>query len=161
MEEFLPRNEQFNQHRRSRLGKMFNESLSMNFYQTNQRREQTTSGLNGQFVHSQLLIDCLLRMPPPPTDKPDFVNLCLHEHHNDLKSLEIVHELEETYASDRSIWWYTRETFIYHLLNKSLRIQNIDGLFQLRFLIRDIAEQLIRHRSMKCMDHHIVLCGCI
>ena len=123
----------------------------MSFYQTNNRREQTTSGLNGQFVRSQLLIDCLLRMPPTLSDKAEFVALCSDKYHDDPKKLEIVHQLAETYSSDRSIWWYTRETFLYGLLNRSLRIQDIDCLFQLRFLIRDIAEQLTRHRSMESM----------
>ena len=45
-----------------------------------------------------------------------------------------------------ALWWYTRESFIYRILNKALRIQNIDLLFLFRFYIRDIEQQLHKNR---------------
>ena len=39
-----------------------NEPLAMTIFNTNLGYEQSTTGLNGQFFHSQLLIDCHLRM---------------------------------------------------------------------------------------------------
>ena len=39
-----------------------NEPLAMTIFNTNLGYEQSTTGLNGQFVHSQLLTDCHLRM---------------------------------------------------------------------------------------------------
>jgi len=47
---------------------------------TNFNNEQTTSALNGRLVHSQLLIDCLLRMPPASNDKDDFISLYLKKY---------------------------------------------------------------------------------
>ncbi|CAF4419625.1 unnamed protein product, partial [Adineta steineri] len=47
-----------------------------------------------------------------------------------------------------SLWWYSRETFIYRLLNKALRIQNIDFLFLFRFFIRDIEQQLYENQYL-------------
>ena len=44
--------------------------------------------------------------------------------------------------ADRALRWYTRESFLYRLLNKALRMQDIDLLFLFRFFIRDIHEQL-------------------
>ncbi|CAF1032842.1 unnamed protein product [Adineta steineri] len=141
------------------VGRMMNtvdEPLSMSISNTNKNCDQTTSDLDGRFVHSQLLIDCLLRMEPMLTDKNEFISFSLNEYHDNEDMLKIIKEFEDEYSSDRAIWWYTRETFIYRLLNKSLRIQNIDLLFCLRFLIRDIEQQL---QQYKCSSPLIVYRG--
>ncbi|CAF4364514.1 unnamed protein product, partial [Rotaria sp. Silwood2] len=107
----------------SRRGaKKIEEQLVLNVFNTSSTDEQSTTGLNGQFIHSQLLINY------------------------NKNELSIVHEFEENYSSDRAIWWYTRESFLYRQLSKALRVQNIDLLFIFRFFIRDIQEQLEKHQ---------------
>jgi tetratricopeptide (TPR) repeat protein len=129
-----------------RMQHTIDEPLSMSIYNTNVSSEQTTSGLDGRFVHSQLLIDCLLRMQPTPTDKNEFISLCLKEYDGNETQLKTIHEFEEEYSSEKSIEWYTRDTFLYRSLNKSLRVQDIGLLFGFRFLIRDIEQQLQKYR---------------
>ena len=63
-----------------RMPNTVNEPLQMSIYNTKINSEKSTSGLDGGFVHSQLLIDCLLRMPPISTDKDEFISLCLKEY---------------------------------------------------------------------------------
>jgi tetratricopeptide (TPR) repeat protein len=125
-----------------RMQDIVNEPLSMSIYNTDINNEETINGLNGRFVHSQLLIDCLLRMQPTPTDKNDFISLCLKEYNENQSDLKMIDKFEKEYSSDQLLLWYTKDSFLYRLLNKSLRVQNIDSLFGLRFLIRNIAQQL-------------------
>jgi hypothetical protein len=47
----------------------------------------------------------------------------------------------------RALWWYLRESFLYRLLNKALRTQDIHLLFIFRFFIRDIQQQLKQLQS--------------
>ncbi|CAF1514581.1 unnamed protein product, partial [Adineta steineri] len=105
-------------------------------------QDQTTGKLNGQFVHSQLLIDVLIRMKSASTDKNELVSLCNENYKGDNAQLTIINEFEQHYSPDQALWWYTRESFIYRLLNKALRMENIDLLFLFRFFIRDIRRQL-------------------
>jgi len=128
--------------RMRRMRDSMDEPLSMSIHNANINDRQSTSDLDGRFVHSQLLIDCLLRMQSTTTDINEFISLCLNENHENEEILKIIKEFQETYSSDLSIWWYTRDTFLYDLLNKSLRVQDIDSLFGLRFIIRDIEQQL-------------------
>ncbi|CAF1250105.1 unnamed protein product [Rotaria sordida] len=65
--------------------------------------------LNDNFIYSQLLNDYLLQIK-------SISNL--------QNELNIICEFENDCSSNRTLWWYTRETFIYHLLNKAFRIQN-------------------------------------
>ncbi|UJR19735.1 hypothetical protein I4U23_022869 [Adineta vaga] len=129
-----------------RIQNKVDEPISINIFNTNADYGQSTGKLNGQFVDSQLLIDSLLRMKSNLTDKNDLMALCQREYYNNDTQLAIVREFEQNYTSDRSLWWYTRETFLYRLLNKALREQNIDLLFLFRFFIRDIERELNQYR---------------
>jgi hypothetical protein len=118
------------------------EVLSINIFTATDKPEKSTTGLNGQFVHSQLLIDRLLCMTPKAIDKSDFIKLCKNYYKDNRTELTIIEEFEKGYLPNRSLWWYTRESFLYRLLNKALRTQDIDILFLFRFFIHDIYKQL-------------------
>ncbi|CAF3101930.1 unnamed protein product [Rotaria socialis] len=136
-------------HQTQRQYTRIDESLVINVFKPKtQNYEQSSTGLNGQFIHSQLLIDCLIRMVPTTNDKHDFTNVCKEHYKNSPVELSIVEEFDKQYSSQRALWWYTRECFIYRLLNKALRVQNIDILFLLRFFIRDIGQQLERNKCL-------------
>jgi tetratricopeptide (TPR) repeat protein len=104
--------------------------------------DKSTNELNGEFLHSQLLIDCLLRMKSNQSDKNELIILCKKIYENNPNELNLIKEFEEKYLPNQAVWWYTRESFLYRLLNKALRVQNIDLLFLFRFFIRDIEDQL-------------------
>jgi tetratricopeptide (TPR) repeat protein len=82
-------------------------------------------------------------------DKEEFINLCKQQYENNSNELHLIDEFAKTYSSNRAIWWYTRECFLYRLLNKALRVQNIDLLFLLRFIIGDMGRQL---ENSKCLS---------
>jgi len=122
------------------------EPLTINIFNVANKKDQSTTGLNGNFVHSLLLIDVLIRMKPIESDKQQLIQLCKKEYRTNPKELVFVDEFEKDYRSDKALWWYTRDTFLYKMLNKALRVQNIDLLFLLRFVIGDIYQQLKQYQ---------------
>jgi hypothetical protein len=123
------------------------EGLAIRICNSNSDDEgQSSTGLNGQFVHFQLLVDCLIRMKSLTNDKDELIILCKQLYKGNASELNIVKEFEEKYTSDRSLWWYTRQSFVYRLLNKSLRVQNIELLYLFRFFIRDVEQELKNNR---------------
>lgn len=114
----------------------------MHVFNLNLPKESSTTGLNGQFLHFQLLIDVLLRLQSSSTDRKDFLAFCQANYADNRYELEIVEEFETNYSSHRAIWWYTRESLVYRVLNKALRTNDIDVLFLMRFFIQDIENQL-------------------
>ena len=118
------------------------EPLSINVFTVSDNPDQSTTGLNGHFVHSLLLIDVLLRMKSIETDKQQLITLCKNEYKKNATQLALVCEFEHEYTSAKALWWYTRDSFLYNMLNKALRIQNIDLLFLFRFVIGDMCRQL-------------------
>jgi tetratricopeptide (TPR) repeat protein len=118
------------------------EPLSFNIYSMHSNIDQTTTGLNGHFVHSLLLIDVLIRMKIKQTDKQELISLCKNEYRGNPDQLAIVREFEIKYSPKKALSWYSRQSFLYKILNKALRTQNIDVLFLFRFIIGDIYRQL-------------------
>lgn len=85
---------------------------------------------------------------PSLHDKNELINLCKEHYKNNPSEINIIEEFDKYYSSEQAVWWYTRDSFLYLLLNKALRRQNIDLLFLMRFIIRDIGEQL---ENNKCL----------
>jgi len=130
------------------------EPLTINIFQTGtNKRDQSTTGLNGNFVHSLLLIDVLIRMKSIESDKTQLIQLCKKEYQDNNNGLVLLDEFEKDYQKEKAVWWYTRDSFLYQVLNKALRIQNIDLLVLLRFVIGDIYQQLkqYQHQSSICV----------
>jgi hypothetical protein len=69
--------------------------------------------------------------------------------------LKILDELERTYTPDTAIRWYTRNTFIYHLINRALRQKNLEVIFLFGFFIKDMYTQLkTEHENFKTNHTH-------
>ncbi|CAF3773040.1 unnamed protein product [Rotaria sp. Silwood1] len=122
------------------------EPLAVSILTQSSDQGQSTTALNGKFIHSEVSIDVLLRMKSNPTDKNELIDLCKEEYKDNEKELAIIAEFEQSYSPDRALWWYTRDSFLYCLLNKALRVQNTDMIFLFRFFIRDIERQIEQYK---------------
>ncbi|CAM4820955.1 unnamed protein product [Rotaria magnacalcarata] len=123
-----------------------NEELPFHIFNSTNAHERSSTGMNGQFVHSQVLIDCLLGMQSTTTLKNELVAICEKAYKGNSAVLGTLREFKQSYSFDRAIWWYTRDSFLYRILNKALREQNIDLLFLLRFIISDMKQQLKKYQ---------------
>ncbi len=119
------------------------------FQQNTLNPEESTTEIDGTFLFSQLLIDALLRMKPLPTDMNEFVTECAKEYAGRSESKD-VQKFYNNYNPENPIVEYTKDSFLYKVINKALRVQNIDLIFLSRFLIRDIQQQLARNQ---CQSH--------
>jgi tetratricopeptide (TPR) repeat protein len=54
----------------------------------------------------------------------------------------VIGEFERDYDHPSPIWWYTRECFIYAMLNKALRIQDVEIILNMGFFLRDLHRQI-------------------
>ena len=117
--------------------------MSFNVFNFNEvQAGQAATGLNGHFVYVQVLMDILLRLKHDDKDKEELITLCKKQYNGNVIELKIVKEYEQNYTSSHALWWYTRECFLYKILNKALRVQDIHVLFLLRSVCRDIYQQL-------------------
>jgi tetratricopeptide (TPR) repeat protein len=80
-------------------------------------------------------------------NKKEFIDLCKIEYQDNSNQLKILHEFEYNYLASNALWWYTIDSFLYQLLNKSLNTKNIDLLYFLQFFIHDLIRQLKQYQS--------------
>ncbi|CAF2642409.1 unnamed protein product [Rotaria sp. Silwood2] len=120
--------------------------MSMNIYNVSGNADKSTTELNGHFIHSLLLIDVLIRMKSDEADKNKLIQVCKDKYSGNEPQLAVVREFECDYKSRKVIWWYTRDAFLYSMLNKALRVQNTELLLLLRFVIHDIYQELKKHQ---------------
>ena len=125
------------------------QPLSVSVFNPKSSQGKSTSEVNSESIHTELSINVLLRMKSNPNDKKELLELCKHEYRKDDKEMAIIYEFEKNYLPDQAIWWYTRESFLYKLLNKALRTRNIDLLYLFRFFIADIERQLDLNKCSK------------
>jgi tetratricopeptide (TPR) repeat protein len=103
---------------------------------------QSLQARNAIFMWFQLFIEVLLRMHHKSTDRKELIDICKKNYKGNHEEMNVIDEFEKNYKSENAIWWYTRESCFYRMMNKALRVQDFDMLFALRFFITDIAKQL-------------------
>ncbi|CAF1363230.1 unnamed protein product, partial [Adineta steineri] len=122
------------------------EPIWMNMFTTVNDAGKSTTGINGQFAFSQLLLDCLLRLKSNENDRNELISYCEKEYEENQNELNHLHEFQSSYSSDNVLWWYTRESFFYKTLNAALRKENIHMIYLYRSFISDIQNQLQNHQ---------------
>lgn len=56
--------------------------------------------------------------------------------------LKELNDFDNNYKSNDALEWYLNNSFIYRLINKALRTENINSLFYFHFYIGDLSKQL-------------------
>ncbi|CAF4859024.1 unnamed protein product [Rotaria sp. Silwood1] len=64
-----------------------------------------------------------------------------------LKELKFIDEFDRTYRSVDAIRWYSKQCFVYKIVSKALRCEDINQLHLLRFFIGDLSESLAREHK--------------
>ncbi|UJR07069.1 hypothetical protein I4U23_011357 [Adineta vaga] len=132
------------------------ESISFNFYDG-----YSTNELNGGFIHSQLLIDCLIQLKSNQDEKDEFFSFYQKYNKKD-KILEgTLDKFLKEYETKSALKWYTTDTGLCRIINEALRNKEIDLLYYLRFFLRDIEQELktMKYESANPVfrgQHHMV-----
>ncbi|CAF4215375.1 unnamed protein product, partial [Adineta steineri] len=67
---------------------------------------------------------------------------------SDTEQLQKIEEFQNNYTHDKAIEWYTDECFLYKLLNKALRTEDIELLFTFRFFIIDLCSAIEQENQL-------------
>jgi hypothetical protein len=98
-------------------------------------------------------IEMLCHLPYPDTYESSFLAALKDYYKGNETKLETLQEFEDYYVSHNATFWYTRDTFLYRLLNIALRQNNIDVIFLLGFYIKDIYNKL-KNQYQKFKSNH-------
>ncbi|CAF5172052.1 unnamed protein product, partial [Rotaria sp. Silwood1] len=96
----------------------------------------------GSILWFQLLIDVLLRMKHTDDAKTELIETWHKNYTGNSSELNIIKEFKKKYQREKAVWWYTRESSLYRILNKALREQSIDMIFSFRFFLTELSKQV-------------------
>jgi hypothetical protein len=97
---------------------------------------------NGAFLRFQLLIDIILRLDRSDFARDEILEMCRSKFASDPVELAKVDSFERIYNGKNAITWYTKDCFLYRLLNEPLQTENIELMVKLRYFIHDLHNQL-------------------
>ncbi|CAF4215927.1 unnamed protein product, partial [Rotaria sordida] len=85
--------------------------------------------------------------------KPAMLDFCLQLYANNNRLADI-RNFAENYRREDSIYWYTKESFVYRFVNQTLRFGDIDSCYALRFYIADLSAQLhaLKYQQQKVLE---------
>ena len=118
-------------------------------FEINDTNERSTMALQEQqssYVWWHTLLGTLVVRDPLDTTnaKLELVEECKLYYKSNKRELQKIKEFNETYSSTDAIKWYTYDSFLYRLVNKALRTQDIDIIFKFRFFLNDLYRQLYK-----------------
>ncbi|CAF3354901.1 unnamed protein product [Rotaria socialis] len=112
-----------------------NDFFSIQFSSTNEIRNQS-------FCYSQLLKETLLKNDNESNLKEDFLDFSRFHYNGNYIESTLINEFEQDFTIEKSIWWYTRNSFIRKMLNRALRTEEIDILYKTRWFIQVLNRQI-------------------
>ncbi|UJR12205.1 hypothetical protein I4U23_016382 [Adineta vaga] len=98
------------------------------------------------FMYLQIFKELIVEIEYDADGKDELLEYCTEYCHNNSASLRVIDEFRRDYNKHSPIWWYSRDTFLYRLLNSSLRELKGIAIWKLRFFIKDLHEALVREQ---------------
>ncbi|CAF4986870.1 unnamed protein product [Rotaria sp. Silwood1] len=100
------------------------------------------------FMYTQLLKEALLEIEDDDAKSiKELVEYCRLQSDASEKTLK---KIEEEYHNHLSIWWYTGPFFIYSMLNRGLRLMDVDIILKMGFFIRHLHQHITElHREQQ------------
>ena len=103
---------------------------------------QKLSPESAKFMWFQVAMNVLLLMAKHLDSKQEMINESRKQYHDDEFEKQRIDTFANEYQPERAFWWYTSNSFVYRLLNRALRTQDIDIIFKFRFFINDLHHQI-------------------
>jgi tetratricopeptide (TPR) repeat protein len=103
-------------------------------------------------MYFQLLKEIILndhRAESEEDTKNEMLAFCRTTCADNPNAIVVLDEFEETFIPELSIYWYTRECFLYKMLNQALWTLQLDVLYKLRYFLRHLYYQILSHAALQ------------
>jgi hypothetical protein len=117
---------------------------------------QDTVEYNAYFSYS-LFVDLLREQhqqgKTKSRDKDIMLNKCRDFYRRNQYEMEKIEEFRRTYTPEKAIYWYTRDSFVYRLINRAFRTEDMALWYLFRFFVIDLCSQM--HKMQKQQQQHL------
>jgi tetratricopeptide (TPR) repeat protein len=113
--------------------------VSISFIKSsNETSTQNLDQLDQSFMYTQILKEILLTIDFEQKHIEEFLIYCREQFATNTTGLRNVDKLQEEYRLHKPIWWYTSDGFLYSMLNRALRVMEVDLIIKMGFFVRDL-----------------------
>jgi hypothetical protein len=118
--------------------------FAFSLFSQKQKSTKDLSKNSASFLWFQLLLNVLRQMPQDDLAKIQMIEFCrqYYQANGNERELSKINDFEETYHPERACEWYTADSFLYRLLNKAIRTEDMELLYLFRFYIIDLCKNL-------------------
>ncbi|CAM6005317.1 unnamed protein product, partial [Sphagnum balticum] len=104
------------------------------------------------FMYTQILKEILLTIKFDDEHIEQFLHHCRDVFADNDRELNNVAKLQTQYHTKTPIWWYTCESFLYPMLNRNLRVIDMDIIIKMGFFITDLHRHIEQLHSEQFTD---------
>ncbi|CAF3411572.1 unnamed protein product [Rotaria sp. Silwood2] len=125
-----------------------------------EKGEQSTKDLSKEsatFLWYQLFNYAIARLPRNQQAKEQMIQLCKDYYGRNREEMKNIEEFQQKYRSEDAIYWYSKKSFLYKIVNKVLRTGSIELIHAFRFFIADLSENLQRQHEKIFLSKEKVL----
>jgi tetratricopeptide (TPR) repeat protein len=120
---------------------------TFSFYDQHQKSTRDLSKQAAEFLWFQLFNYVIGHLPRNQRAKQEMIQMCRQYYRGNPKQIRLIDQFEKTYQPEEAVRWYSKESFVYQLINKALRTEDIDQLYIFRFYIGDLSQSLEREHE--------------
>ncbi|CAF1141368.1 unnamed protein product [Adineta ricciae] len=121
------------------------DCIAISFIEGNeQTTNQSLDQLEPSFMYTKIFKEIFLEMEYDQQAIDKFVEFWRQHYSENELQLKTIRAFETAYCSQKTIWWYTREYFIYAGLNQALRMLESDVILNMGFFLRDLHHEIER-----------------
>ena len=127
-----------------------NDFVAISFVSSKDMSSHDVNRQDPSFMYFQLLKDIILNdslLESEEQTKTDMIDYCRKVYTDCPNTIVVLDEFEKDFIPELSIYWYTRECFLYKMLNKALWTPQPDVLYKLRYFIRHLHHQILSEAS--------------
>lgn len=125
---------------------------TFSFFDQHQKSTKNLSNESAAFLLFQLFHFVIAQLPRNEQAKKQMIEMCKHYYHGNSEELTFIDQFSREYQSKEAIRWYSKQSFVYKLVNKALRTEDVDLLYTFRFFVGDLTEALrYEHQKLKLL----------
>ncbi len=130
-------------------------SVSISFVQmADGASKENLNTLDSSFMYTQLLKEILLTIDFEQVHINAFLTYCREQFIGNTIELKNVDKIQKEYRHHQPIWWYTCNCFLYSMLNRALRMMEVDLIIKMGFFVRALHNNIVALHSEQYGGHH-------
>jgi len=130
-------------------------TVSLSFLKsTDETSKQNLDQLDQSFMYTQLLKEILLTIEFEQDHTNEFPMYCREQLAGNIAEFNNIDKFEKEYHHHPTIWWYTYNCFLYSMLNRALRLMEVDLIIKMGFFLQDLHNHIAALHSQQYSEQN-------